>query len=141
MNYYIADLHFGHKNILNFDHRPFGDIYQMEEVITMYWNATVRKDDTVYIIGDFCWDKADEWCRILHRLAGHKVLIEGNHDLGTYPAKLKAMFDDIKPYKEIRDNGRKVIMSHYPILFYKHSNDANYYYPVSINEVLAYYIK
>ena len=45
MNYYIADCHFGHKNILLFDNRPFGDLAQMEEVMTMLWNATVRKGD------------------------------------------------------------------------------------------------
>lgn len=127
MNYYIADLHLGHKNVLNFDHRPFCDIQEMEDVIVMNWNDAVKKNDTVHILGDFCWGKSDEWRRILRRLNGLKVLIEGNHDLGTYPAELKSMFADIKPYKEISDNGRKVILSHYPILFYKHSNNPNYY--------------
>lgn len=127
MNYYIADLHLGHKNVLNFDHRPFFDIQEMEDAIVMNWNAAVKANDTVYILGDFCWGKSDEWRRILRRLNGQKVLIEGNHDLGTYPADLKTMFADIKPYKEISDNGRHVIMSHYPILFYKHSNNLNYY--------------
>ena len=70
MNYYISDLHFGHKNIINFDHRPFFDIEEMEEVLVMNWNATVHKDDTVYILGDFCWGKADEWLRIHPRAAG-----------------------------------------------------------------------
>ena len=35
MNYYIADTHFGHANILRFDQRPFADVYQMEETIVM----------------------------------------------------------------------------------------------------------
>lgn len=61
MNYYIADTHFGHNNILHIDRRPFADIYQMEETMVMLWNATVRKKDTVYILGDFCFGKADEW--------------------------------------------------------------------------------
>lgn len=127
MNYYISDLHLGHKGILNLDHRPFADTQQMEDVLVMNWNAAVKKGDTVYILGDFCWDKADEWMRILRRLNGEKVLIEGNHDLKHYPAELRQMFADIKPYKEIDDGGRKVIMSHYPILFYKHSNRPNVY--------------
>ena len=80
MNYYIADCHFGHKNILRFDQRPFADPYQMEETMIMLWNAAVRKEDTVYILGDFCWGKADEWLRILRQLNGSKVLIEGNHE-------------------------------------------------------------
>lgn len=132
MNFYIADCHFGHKNILLFDNRPFGDLHQMEEVMIMLWNATVRKGDTVYILGDFCWDKADEWLRIIRQLNGTKVLIEGNNDLSSYPAELKNQFADIAPYKEIVDNGRdnsgrKVLLSHYPMPFYKRANNDKYY--------------
>ena len=60
MIYYIADTHFGHKNVIRFDQRPFFDVEEMEESITMLWNAVVRKNDTVYILGDFCWGKAEE---------------------------------------------------------------------------------
>lgn len=132
MNYYIADTHFGHSNILRFDHRPFTDLYQMEEVMVMLWNAAVQKSDTVYILGDFCWSKADEWLRILKQLNGTKVLIEGNHDLNSYPDELKNQFAEITPFKEIVDNGRnnsgrKVLLSHYPMPFYKHANNEKYY--------------
>ena len=132
MNYYIADCHFGHKNILLFDNRPFGDLAQMEEVMTMLWNATVRKGDTVYILGDFCWGKADEWLRIVRQLNGTKVLITGNHDLSIYPVELKNQFADIAPFKEIVDNGkdnsgRKVLLSHYPMPFYKSANNEKYF--------------
>lgn len=127
MNYYISDLHLGHKNVIQLDHRPFFDLEQMEETIVMNWNAAVRPDDTVYILGDFCWGKADEWVRILRRLKGQKVLIRGNHDLRNPPEEVKNLFADICPYKEIDDDGRKVLMCHYPMLFYKHSNNPNYY--------------
>ena len=132
MNYYISDCHFGHKNILLFDNRPFGDLAQMEDVMTMLWNATVRKGDTVYILGDFCWGKADEWLRIIRQLNGTKVLITGNHDLSSFPAELKNQFADITPFKEIVDNGndnsgRKVLMSHYPMPFYKRANNEKYF--------------
>ncbi len=132
MNYYIADCHFGHSNIIRFDHRPFDDVYQMEEVMVMLWNATVRVDDTVYILGDFCWGKADEWIQLLRKLRGNKVLIQGNHDLGIYPEQLKKLFADIKDYKEITDyakdgRSRKVILSHYPSMFYKHNCNPDYF--------------
>ena len=132
MNYYIADCHFGHKSILRFDRRPFADLHQMEDVMIMLWNATVRQEDTVYILGDFCWGKADEWLRIIRKLNGTKVLIEGNHDLSIYPDELKNQLAEITPFKEIVDNGkdnsnRKVLMSHYPMPFYKHSNNQKYF--------------
>ena len=132
MNFYIADTHFGHKNILRFDNRPFGDMEQMEEVMVMLWNASVRKGDHVYILGDFCWQKSDEWLRLVKQLNGQKTLILGNHDLSSFPAELKNQFADITPYKEIVDNGRdnshrKVIMSHFPIPFYRHANDEKFF--------------
>ncbi len=36
---------------------------------------------------------------------------------------MKRYFQDIRDYKEIRDGGRRVLMSHYPIPFHKNSWD------------------
>lgn len=119
MNFYIADTHFGHANIIAFDGRPFESVEHMEEELVRRWNSVVKKQDTVYVLGDFCWSKEHEWLRILERLKGHIVLIRGNHDLKKMSAGLKNMFADIKDYKEIHDSGRTVIMSHYPHLFYR----------------------
>ena len=33
MIYYIADMHFGHENVIRFDDRPFADTEQMDEVL------------------------------------------------------------------------------------------------------------
>lgn len=125
--FYIADLHFGHANVIQFDNRPFSSVEEMEEILIMNWNSVVRPGDTCNIIGDFVWGKKDEWLRIVRRLNGNKVLVRGNHDLKNYPPDLRREFADIKDFKEIKDNGRHVLMSHYPQLFYKHSNDPNYY--------------
>ena len=125
MNYYISDLHFGHGNIIKFDQRPFTTTEEMTHVLIRNWNLTVTNQDTVYILGDFCWGKEPDWIGILDKLNGNKVLIRGNHDLKNMSVNLKSKFADIKDYKEIDDNGRTVIMCHYPILAYKHSFDPN----------------
>lgn len=128
MNYYISDTHFGHKNILAFDNRPFYTTAEMEREMIQRWNAKVKKNDTTYILGDFCRDKESEWTRILNVLNGSKALILGNHDLKQMSANLKHKFQDITHYKEITDNGRKVIMSHYPMPFYKSDYNPNIYH-------------
>lgn len=122
-SYFIADTHFGHKSILNFDHRPFCSLEEMEEVMVMNWNAAVCQNDTVYILGDFCWGKQDEWLRLLKRLRGKKVLIRGNHDLKQYPPELAAHFVGIYDYHVVAENGRKIVLCHYPILLYENSGD------------------
>lgn len=79
----------------------------------------MRGDDTVYILGDFCWAKESEWPSYLGPLAGQKVLIRGNHDPRQFSQTTKKFLSDVKDYKEITDNGRHVILSHYPIPFHK----------------------
>lgn len=126
MNFYISDTHFGHENVLAFDGRPFSSVEEMESELIRRWNSVVGKGDIVYILGDFCWGKESEWIRILRRLNGNKVLIRGNHDIKGSEA-LRKMFSDVKDYKEIKDNGRKVILSHYPIPLYHSAYDPNCY--------------
>lgn len=118
-NYYIADLHLGHANVIRFDNRPFADVSEMRRTIADNWNSVVKSGDTVYILGDFCWGKEKEWIENLSDLGGQKVLIRGNHDLKTFSPAVKKFFADIKDYKEISDNGKRVIMCHYPIPFHK----------------------
>ena len=127
MNYYISDLHLCHAAIIRFDQRPFDGLTEMEDEIVKRWNDRVTAKDTVYILGDFCWTTASEWIRILGRLKGRKVLIRGNHDPRKIGGQLAKMFDDIKDYKEIVDDGRVVCMSHFPMLFYRHSQNENTY--------------
>ena len=54
MNYFISDLHFGHKNCLSFDNRPFKSIEENDETIIKNWNNTVKIDDDVTILRQGC---------------------------------------------------------------------------------------
>jgi len=121
MNYYISDLHIGHENILRFDNRPFADVNEMNNKLIENWNARVRSDDTVYILGDFIWAKESEWSSIVGSLGGNKVLIRGNHDPKQFSAATKRMFQEITDLKEIKDSGKHVVMCHYPIPFFRAS--------------------
>ena len=80
MIYYIADLHFGHKNVLRFDGRPFSNPEEMEKVLIENWNSRVTEEDTVYVIGDAFWKNEENSIRIMRLLHGEKCLICGNHD-------------------------------------------------------------
>lgn len=127
MNYYIADTHFGHENILRFDGRPFSSTEEMEKEMIKRWNSIVTNQDKVYILGDFCWGLSECWLRILNKLKGQKFLIRGNHDLKQMNSEIKKKFINIKDYDKIMDGTRVVILSHYPILFYQHDHNENVY--------------
>lgn len=120
MIYYIADNHFGHKNVIRFDNRPFADTVLMDEVLVHNWNARVTEDDTVYILGDCFWKNEENSIKLIQRLKGHKHLIRGNHD--RVHGRLRFYYESIEHYAEINDNDRLVILCHYPIPFYKNQH-------------------
>lgn len=97
----------------------------MDEAIIALWNETIKPEDTVYILGDFCWGTAKMWETYLPKMKGHKVLIIGNHDLKRMSSTTKKYFDNIQHYLEINDGDYHIIMSHYPILTYNGSYREN----------------
>lgn len=90
--YFTADLHFGHRGVIEFCNRPFTDIDHMDDTLISNWNARVDKGDRVYILGDFSYDlKVGRAVEILRQLEGQKFLIAGNHDASI---KNKQAFKD-----------------------------------------------
>ena len=118
---YTSDLHLGHANILKLDGRPFKDTKEMGLEILRRWNEKVDKEDTIYILGDIIWKNDEENIAILKALNGHKHLILGNHD--RLNANIKSCFESITSYNEIKDEGRAIVLSHYPMPVFK-----NHYY-------------
>ena len=122
MNYYISDLHFGHKNVIKFDDRPFESAEEMDAKIIENWNNVVKKNDNVYVVGDMFWCKMDRAIEILDELNGNKFLVKGNH-CRCHDGRFLKKFVKVSEYMEIDDNGRKVVLCHYPIPYFK-----NHYY-------------
>ncbi len=120
MRYYIADLHFFHGAMNgSMDCRGFQDVDEMNRVMSERWNRKVRDNDEVVIIGDLSWGSAKQTRELLDRLRGRLYLIQGNHDrFLTGKETDLGRFQWVKPYEELYDNRRKVILCHYPILFY-----------------------
>lgn len=116
MKYYISDLHLFHNRILEKFNRPFSSVEEMHEVIINNWKNKVKDDDTVYILGDVGMYHAREIGNILNNLPGRKILVTGNHDFkNIHSSSYKKTFAKITSYLEIEDNGRNVVLFHYPI--------------------------
>ena len=115
-----ADLHFGHANIMKFcpSTRKFRDVDHMNESMIQEWNATVGPEDEVFILGDVAFCNAHNAVKILTRLNGSKILIEGNHDtklLKDY--QFRSQFKEVHNYLRYNHDGQIVIMCHYPFHF------------------------
>lgn len=112
--FYIADTHFGHKNILKFESekRPFSSIEEHDETIVDNWNKLIKPDDIVYHLGDIAFGEQKD-LKIIKRLNGHKYLIPGNHDNGHMGKYYTAGFEKILPCL-VKTKG-KLLLSHVPI--------------------------
>ena len=77
--WFTSDEHYGHANIIKFCNRPFSDVHEMTLGLIAKHNHLVKKGDTVYHLGDFCWKPADV-AEVLRQLEGEHILIVGNHD-------------------------------------------------------------
>ncbi|MDE1726277.1 MAG: 2'-5' RNA ligase family protein [Thaumarchaeota archaeon] len=93
-NWLISDTHFGHSNIIDLCARPFVDVKEMNNILENNWNATVKKEDTVYFLGDITLGRGarpkDYW---LSKLNGNIVYIRGNHDKEIEHTKLSETVD------------------------------------------------
>ena len=113
-----SDTHFFHKNILKYqpDDRPFETVEEMHEGIIKNWNSMVEPDDYVYHLGDVAFSSAQKALPILERLNGKIELIEGNHDKGLLKNRdFRSRFVKVSPYTEIKFQGTKIVLCHYPI--------------------------
>lgn len=129
--WFISDLHFSHLNSLYFKpkRRELAGISldelhllsliedetaksQAKKELLMkhdawlinLWNSIVKKEDIVYILGDFCLGTKAKTEYILNKLHGKKYLIRGNHDKSCNG--LERYFEwvgDIKEAKFCRD--------------------------------------
>lgn len=115
---YISDWHYGHANVLGFDNRPFVNVEQMNEELIRRWNNAVSDGDLVYILGDMFWCSPKQATPIMEQLNGQKILVKGNHDR-WHDSKFDKLFVKIDEYIETEDNGRKVVLCHYPIPCFK----------------------
>lgn len=100
MIYFSADHHFGHAKIIDYCHRPFDNVKNMDYELCRKWNDLINNDDIVYYLGDFAF----HWDRYINKLKGTKIFLYGNHD------------KKISHCKELQINwgGYSFYMTHWP---------------------------
>jgi len=107
--FFSADLHLGHKNVIQYCNRPFPSLEEMDETIIRNWNNVVTQpQDLVYCLGDFAFTNHREYRR---RLNGRIILIEGNHDKGPN----QQLFEKVYPIHRLKmkDLGLDITLCHF----------------------------
>ena len=81
MDYIISDLHLDHDNIIEYCHRPFETVDEMNETLVNNWNSTIDPADEVLFGGDLTIRSSAavvlDWIETLN---GEMVFLIGNHD-------------------------------------------------------------
>lgn len=130
--YFTSDTHYGHGagrkdggGILKHQKqtRPFKTVEEMDEALIANWNQRVKRNDRIYIVGDFSFYGAKETEVILRRLNGQKHLVLGNHDRFASNSDIPKYFKSISQIKEIRVDRQRIVMCHYAMLTW---NTAHY---------------
>ncbi len=136
MNYYTSDLHFGCQAVFDRTGRPFKDLEEMKEVIINNINNTLKRDDTLYILGDISCAEYDPTSE-LKAMNCRKILIKGNHDARWCKHRhFRNQFDEIHDIKAVRECGTRIVLCHYPLAewdgyykghyhFYGHIHNSN----------------
>lgn len=106
--FFTADLHLGHTNVLEYCNRPYANVNEMDESIIDKWNSVVTRGDTVFVVGDFAWNNPEYY---LKRLNGTVILIAGGHDY-RWMNKFH-LFYHVYDARTIQIHGQTIVMSHF----------------------------
>lgn len=127
MIYFTADTHFGHSNIIKYCNRPFETIKEMDEILIENINKTVRSNDILWHLGDFCFKyqfKIEEYAERLNCKNIHIIL--GNHDkqLKKYSCSLlnHGIFKSIQNFFEGKINEQSMTLCHYAMRIWNKSH-------------------
>lgn len=132
--FFTADLHLGHRNIIDYCDRPFADVDSMNAALVDRWNDVVGPDDEVIVLGDFAMGRIAETLPLAGLLNGRKVLLAGNHDRcwsshrkgveAAVEAYLAAGFDEVwQGAVPLELAGTPVLACHFPYYGDSHDED------------------
>ena len=118
MNYFTSDWHFGHKNIIEYQDRPFSSVEEMDQKLIENWNSIITPKDTVWFLGDFSFHNREKTLKVIKQLKGKINFIFGNHDnsirvlnrSNEMPDRVKCFGD----YHEFNFNKQKYVLCHFP---------------------------
>lgn len=126
MEMYIADTHFGHQNILEECRPQFQSVEEMDATIIENINRKMKKNDTLYIVGDFTFRSKRSPIEYLQAIKPKKVLIVGNHDRDWLKhlsaEEIEQNLQGVYQQYVVKKNGIELHFNHFPQLAWNRSH-------------------
>ncbi len=109
--WFTSDFHIGHFNIIRYCNRPFADTREMNAAILERVNASVKPDDVLYFLGDFCMGGPKAVAFYRDQLACKTIhFIDGNHDRTA--RKVQHVFTSWSSLSEIKVGKQGIVLCH-----------------------------
>ena len=124
--WFTADFHFGHSNIIRYCNRPFRNVEEMDQTILERLNASVKANDTLYFLGDFCIGSKTRALERRRQIRCKRILaLPGNHDKEA--RKLTEEFSWLGSLAEISINGQPIVLCHYAMRVWNRSHHGSWH--------------
>ena len=78
--FFTSDTHFDDEYSIEYFHRPFKSVDEMNSVMVERWNSIVTDEDTIYHLGDFTLADIHNFTKWASRLHGNIKILPGSHD-------------------------------------------------------------
>lgn len=111
--FFTADLHFGHRRIIEFHPNRGADLDEMHDRLIHNWNDEVGRRDEVWVLGDFAMGPSAAIPSYFQQLNGRKHLVVGNHDHG--PTK-RLPWTSVHDLHEWKQKPHRAVLCHFPLL-------------------------
>lgn len=126
-NYFSADWHLRHKNILKYDTRPFKTIDEMDEAIMKNVCSLLKPGDNLYYLGDFAMmaDKnaIEGFMKTLVYTGANLFFIKGNHDSTRDTVKLYRKYGTyLGEQTMITIQDQAIVLNHYAMRVWRNSH-------------------
>lgn len=119
-----ADLHLGHRNVIDYCDRPFTDVGTMDQALIRQLGK-VGANEWLVIAGDVALGDHTLAFPLLREVPGRKVLVTGNHDItragrchyvDAVHENGSPLFEAVVPFLCWRGHCEQaVVVSHYPL--------------------------
>lgn len=135
--FFIADTHFFHANIIEYENRPFKSVEEMNAFMIKSWNKVITNNDRVFLLGDFAFGNKQKQKDIAQKLNGYKILITGNHDQYSIGHYEDIGFAEVYRYPILLEEFW--MLSHQPLYINKNMPYANIFGHVHSNPIYSDY--
>lgn len=118
-DWFTADWHLGHFNIIKYTNRPFSSVSEMDNALINNVNDVVMPDDRLFNLGDVCVRKSNLAAYRARFICQNIFVIPGNHDREKELVKYFKVLPQCYMYE---NQGFRMVLCHYAMRVWHHSH-------------------